>query len=299
MESVTASKLHGELFIGIETQGGVVKDYSLLRSNGVAEKVYTDKNGSKPYTWMASVIAVSLDRLGGISIGGAVRKEYVASGSLDIPHIVKQLTLADANTLLIEIHRRLWKNLIRNQDTLCKWCGNTMVMDIDLDRIALLPEDVHKLNTDWLTIPIALTNGWVFEAPTIVGSSQKKYEEYDKIEFNQFIFRCPTVEDGIRNEKYEADPIEFWRRIAFDCLISVNSVDAYGSIGTELPREAINIFGRKIFDEILDSSALIKIRETLREDPPSLPFYYLEECANANCRRETPVTMEANGFFSA
>jgi hypothetical protein len=304
MEPTPSDRLHGALFIGMEVEGSVVRDYSLLRANGIAEKIYTDRNGAKPYSWMANVIAVSVDEFAGKKIAGPVRKEYASSSSVDVPQIIKDLPLADGNTLLIEIHRRLWKNLIRQQDCVCKYCGESMQVDIDLDNIVFLDKDKPKLLQNWHSIVVTVRDGWLFEAAVIPGTDQKRFGEYDGTEFNEFVFRCPTIGDAIRNEKYEGDQVEFWRRIAFDCLEEVYAVETAkgenkGKRLSQLPWDEVKpLYSKKVFDEMLPTAALIQIRETLREGPPTMPFYYLAECANVSCRRETPMTMEANGFFS-
>lgn len=298
---VTASQLDGCLHIGVMTNDGmVVKDYRLLRTNGIAEKVFIDKNSTKPFSWLANVLSVALDSIGDTRIGGKVRAEYTSSGgSIEVPNIVKRIPLNDTNTLLVEIHRKVWKNLLREQDCVCKWCGQPMVLDIDLNRIEMREKDLPKLEKDWHKIIINLPVGWEFTGVRVAGTNTIRYEEYVGETFNQFEFECPLLQHAIANEKYCTDDVEFWRRIAFDCLRGIRSVDADGKLIAEFPMEALGVIGRKLFDEYLYGEDLMEIRRVLREEPPSLPFYYEEECANASCRKMTPVTTEANSFFSA
>lgn len=296
-------QLNKTLPIGVLKDDIVIKEYSLLRSNGIAEKVFTEKNQSKPYTWMGYVLTIAIDKIGTIPVGGAARQEYSrTSGSITIPQIVLDIPLNDVNTLLIEIHRTVWKNLMRNQETICKYCGNKSIIDIDLDRIKMLPEDLIKLEGEGYshTIPIDLIDGWLFEPPLTVGSSQTSpYLDYKDILFNRFIFRMPTLGDAIRHEKLSTDTITFWRRIAFDCLQQIVAFDKNtGSHITELPVDIKRIYSTKIFDEILFASDLEQIRTTLREGPPTLPFYYIEECSNPLCKSDAPVSIEASSFFS-
>lgn len=295
--------LDGELNIGVSVNGELRKDYSLLRSNGIAERVFTDKAPQKTYSWMCNVFSVALNTLGGVPIGGNARAEYAKSESITVPKVIMDLPLADANTLLVEIHRKVWKNLLRNQEVLCKYCGEKMVIDIDLNRIKMLDEDIPKLGKDWTVLNVRLPEGWIFEGLQVMGrgdsESERAYSEFIGMTFNLFEFRCPTMADVVRNERYAADEIMFWRRIAFDCLERIVSESSSGANQTELPITIKNVLGLKIFNEILLSSDLEKIRHALREEPPTLPFHYHEQCANPVCRRETPVSMEASSFFGA
>lgn len=290
-----------ELLIGIEKDGSVIKDYSLLRSNGVAEKVFTEKNASKPYSWMGQVIAVAVEKIGDVPVGANVRQEYVRTGgTITIPQIVLDIPLNDVNNVLIEVHRTVWKNLIRQQENICKYCGHTSVMDIDLDRIQFLPEEASKLEKSWHEMTVKLQDGWQFEPPKVVGSNApSNYENFRDIVFNQFTFRIPTLGDAIKHEKLANDTITFWRRIAFDCLQQIMAGEGSGNAGTELPIDVKKIFSTKIFDEILFAEDLNTIRTELREGPPMFPFYYLEECSNPNCKKETPISAELGDFFSA
>jgi len=301
---VTADKLHKEMYIGVVGAGDVLlKNYSLLRTNGVAEKVYTDKSPQKPYTWLANVIAIAIDKIGDVSVGAKAREVYLKTGSIEIPKIVLDLSIADATTMLVEIHRTVWKSEIRNQDVVCKYCGHNMRIDIDLDRIKFLDEDLPKLEKEWQEIEVYLPEGYVFEGLKVAGKEEVSYADYKGLNFNRFTFRVPTLGDAIRNEKYYNDNIVFWRRIAFDCLTNMAAceMDASGNAVkwlADMPETVKGILGMKLFDEYLLFEDLDKIRQSLREDPPTMPFFYEEECSNPGCRLQTPVTVEASGFFS-
>lgn len=294
--------LDHEMFIGLPAGvGNGTKDYSFLRTNGVAEKVYSNKNNAKPYTWMSQTLAIAIDHIAGVPVGGACRQQYIRQGgSFDVPSIILSISIADAASMLVELHRQVWKNLIPRQDTMCKYCGTKMTIDIDLDRISLDAEDIKKVDSNWHNIEIVLPIGWTFKGLQVIGQQQEDlYADYKGTVFNNFSFRTPTLGDAIRNEKHYSDTIPFWRRIAYDCLLDVRAVDASShSVLAELPRSVLDIVQLKLFDEYLEFSDLDIIRSTLREGPPSLPLHYLEECVNPLCKMETPVTIEANSFFS-
>lgn len=287
-----------ELPIGLHINGEVHKDVELLKTNGVAEKIFVKKISEKPFTWQGNVVSAAVKRIGNVEIGAEVRKKYLEDGAVTIPLAVKKLPLAEINTLLVEIHRRAWVSFIPKQEVICKYCGKKLIADIDLDKIDYLPETKEKMEsiTDYEHIVIDLKNG--FTPPTIPKITDKEeYAGLTEMEFNRFVFRVPLLEDAIRHEKYFSDSIGFWRRIAMDCLLSVECVDENGGIIDTLPVEFHTWYGLKIFNEYLSGLDLKSIRTGLIEYLPTLPFAYYEPCG-CDEQREIPMTMEASNFFS-
>jgi hypothetical protein len=322
MENPKGSKLDKQMILGVSTPQGIVKDYTLLRSNGVAEQVFTDKSQTKPYTWMGKVISIAVNNIGNVEIAGKCRADFLKSETFTIPPIVNAIPLADASSMVTEIHRTVWKHIIRQARVICDHCGQSMDIDIDLRRIVLLEEDVKLLHSQdsWEHIVIDVPYGWKFESPRVVGSQADPYESYKGVEFNRFVIRMPTLGDAIKNEQLFLDSITFWRKMAFDCLVSIQAItpltddqyDEFDNKGTrvkefaagrtviaEMPSELKNVLGMKIFNECLDVKDLAEIRVGLRDEIPTLPFWYEEDCANPTCRKTTAVTVEANDFFSA
>ena len=114
---------------------GYTRDVELLKANAISEEVFTRKTPEKPYSYIADIIAVSLKSLGGFLIGAAVREQYLKDTYVTLPDIVKKISLADSNTLLLEIHRRTWEKELRKQNIICMFCSKSMKADIDLEKI--------------------------------------------------------------------------------------------------------------------------------------------------------------------
>lgn len=303
----SAADLQKTSFLPIETPEGHTHSYSLLRSNGVAEKVYTDKMRNKPYSWLANVITIGVERIGSVPVGTEAREEYIRTSGFHVPVIVNRLPLQTANDMVFEIHRTVWKNLIRNQEVICEHCGATMIIDIDLDRVEMLKEDLDILHSksDWSEIVVDLPVGYEYTPLQIAGGAKEQtaYPDLEGQTFNRMVFRMPTLGDAIRNEEIFADQITFWRKMAMACLTSFQAVlkteDGKEVVTSEMPGSLVAMLGMKLMDFYLDRTDLEAIRAGLRDNIPSLPFYYKETCANNLCRRETPVVMETSDFFSA
>lgn len=290
-------RLFFELPTGLTINGEVHKDVTLLKTNGVAEKIFTKKISDRPFTWQGNIVSAAVKSIGNIEIGAGVRKDYLTDGTVTIPQAVKMLPLAEINTLLVEIHRRVWVDFIPKQDIVCKYCGRKLVADIDLNKIDFLPETKKAMEEiyDPQFITIALKDDFT---PIPLGKLTEK-EEFSwvlQMDFNRMVFRVPTLGDAINQEKYFSDSIGFWRRIGMDCLVSIDKVDEEGNVLETLPPEFHTYYGLKIFNEILSGKDLRAIRNGLIEYLPTLPFAYFEECPY--CEQEIPMTMEVSNFFS-
>lgn len=289
--------LNFELPVGLRINGEIYKDVELLKTNGVAEKIFTKKLAEKPFTWQGNIVSAAVKSIGPIQIGAEVRKKYLEDGSVTIPQAVLDLPIAEINTLLVEIHRRVWVSFIPKQEIICKYCGRKLIADIDLDKIDYLPETKEMMEsiTDYDTIVVDLKDG--FEPPIIPKLTDKaEFTGITDTVYNRFVFRIPTLADAIRQEKYFSDSIGFWRRIAMDCLLSIERVEGDEVVDT-LPKEFHTWYGLKIFNEILMQKDLRDIRTALIEYLPTLPFAYYEPCG-CDEQREIPMTMEASNFFS-
>lgn len=291
-------ELNFEIPVGLHYNGEVAREVELLKTNGVAEKIFTKRIPEKPFTWQGNVVAAAVKRIGNFEIGAEVREQYLRDGSVTIPALVKGITLADINTLLVEIHRRVWMSQIPKQEVICKYCGRKLFADIDLDKIDFLPDEKEKLNNpafDYEHIVVDLVDG--FEAPEIAKLTDKpEWSGVTEYLYNRFTFRVPVLGDAIKNEAYVQDSISFWRRIAMDCLVSIECVED-GEVVATLPEEFHTWYGLKIFNECLMNKDLKAIRDALTSYLPTLPFAYYEPCG-CDEQREIPMVMEVSNFFS-
>lgn len=290
--------LYFELPVGLQLNGEVHKEVELLSTNGVAEKVFLKKTAEKPFTWQGNVVSIAVKCIGGIEIAPECRKKYLEDNSVTIPSTVLALSLADVNTLMVEIHRRVWESVLPKQEIICKYCYKKLVQDIDLDKIVLLPETVEKISDisfNYSELSAKLRDGFTPVAiPKI--TDKEEYVGLTETVFNTFIFRPPLLSDAIRNEAYISDAIGFWRRLAMDCLVGVQRIEE-GEIVATLPKEFLTYYGLKIFNEYLSAKDLKVVREMLTSYLPTLPYAYYDKCGCEE-QREIPMIMEASSFFS-
>lgn len=292
-------ELSFELPVGLTLRGENYKNVELLRTNGVAEKIFLTKIAEKPFTWQGNVLAAGIKSIGPIEIGVEVRKKYLEDNSVTIPEAILKLPLAEVNTLLVEIHRRLWKSFIPKQEIICKYCGKKLVADIDLDKIDFPEEDMERFHnmteTEYELLCVDLEDGWQpLPIPKITG--RPEYAGITDTCYNRFVFRVPTLEDAIRQERHASDSIGFWRKVAMDCLVDVQYIEN-GELKDSLPEELRMGYGLKIFNEYLTARDLRAIRTALTEHLPTLPYAYYEVCG-CDQQREIPMVMEASSFFS-
>lgn len=287
-----------ELPVGLSLRGETHKNVELLRTNGVAEKIFLTKTPERPFTWQGNVLSAGIKSIGTIQVGVDVRRQYLENNSVTIPEAILKLPLAEVNTLLVEIHRRLWKSYIPKQEIICKYCGKRLIADIDLDKITYNEEEMEKFDsvTDYEHIVVNLEDGWTpLPIPKITGRSE--YQGITETNYNRFVFRVPLLEDAIRRESSASDSIGFWRKIAMDCLLDIQYVNENGEKVDSLPEELRFAYGLKIFNEYLTARDLRAIRTAITEFLPTLPYAYYEPCG-CDQQREIPMVMEASSFFS-
>lgn len=293
-----------QLPAGVNYQGTLHTEVEFLKANGIAEKVFTKKFSDKPYTWQARVVSVGVKRIGTIAIGVGVREEFIKSGDFTIPDAIMQLPMAELNTLLVEVHRKLWQAEIPKQEFICKFCSKKLENTIDLNKIDYSEEDKKFLEThtkeDLTKILVYLKDGFEIEEIKEL-STREDFIPYKGFVFNKLTFRLPLTRDAIAHEKYAEDTVDFWRKIGLDCLEKIESVEEGDTVNekmlAELPANTKHFLGQRLFDFYLSSEDLRRIREEITEYVPTLPFYYLDECP-CERRLQIPHVMEASGFFS-
>ena len=109
-----------DLPVGLRINGEVHKEVELLKTNCVAEKIFVKRLAEKPFTCQGNIVSAAVKKIGNIEIGSDVRKKYLEDGSVTIPFAVLKLPLAEVNTLLVGIHRRVWVSFFPKQEIICK-----------------------------------------------------------------------------------------------------------------------------------------------------------------------------------
>lgn len=296
------NQLSFDLNIGYPVNNVYSRDVVLLISNSVAEEVFTAKIPEKPFTWIAQAISIATATIGGVEVGAECRSQYLKNKSFTIPKVILDMPFADGNSMLLEIHRRVWEDVIPRQEIACKYCTKRFTDDIDLSRICLSEETIEKImeNPEWAGLMCDLDDGFTFaDFIARMGSNGKikeKFEAYADIKYNRVLFRIPTMRDAIKHEAYANKQIDFWRRVGFDCIIALQEVDEKGDVVSSFPIDELAWVGLKIYD-LMTAPDLKKMRSTLIDELPTTPFRYLDTCP-CDLKRDIPKAMEVSRFFS-
>lgn len=279
-----------ELPIGVKIGGDTKKIVTLLPANGLAEEVYANKKAEKPYTWIGEVLAISIADIDGIPVGTVCREDYKKGEHISLPQVLLEMSLADVNTCLVEIHRRVWDSQLKNQKGTCIHCGRPFVGDIDLDKLSMGEENEKRLATESFDkLQVTLNYGWDYKAPPVQGA-KNPLEQFTGV-YDSFVYRVPALKDAIKHESHVGNTVNFWRRIAADCCIEVSN----SLTNLVIDPIAYRSLGLRLYEEHLEGKDLKAIRTKLR-DIPTMQVAYEDTCPN--CQRQTPYVMEGNSFFS-
>lgn len=291
---LTNLPLNFELGVGIYIDEKTeIKEIQLTKVNGVAEKLFMNRLPTKPFTWLAYIISLMVKEINGVNLSSECRSEYLKDGSIAIRNVVGAIPIAVASTLILEIHKRTWGVVANNQTCSCQFCREKFIADIDLDKVVYSEEDEAKLAEidDFRQLVVELSNPFTYLVSSKNAKGQSPFEEFNGKEFSKLVFKCPTLQDAIRNEKIVGDEIGFWRKVGLDCLIEVTNEQ-----GESLPVRALKVANDSFYNEMLDKKGLAQIRTMLRDFVPTLGFRYLVECPR--CYNETYIGLAGNAIFS-
>lgn len=289
-----------QLNLGVKRGKTRDRDVSLLSGNAVTEEVFTRKNADKPYTYYGNIFSVGIGSIGKELVGSEVREKYLKNNQVEIPPIVRQIPFAECNTVLVEIHRRIWKNSLPKQNIMCIACGKDITCDINLSEIEMRKDDMQAFeNADDLDfLQVDLEDG--IDLTELIEKFDKEGDKYPSLrnrKYNRLIFRIPLLDDAINNEKYSMDTVKFYRYMAADCLVAIQEV-VDNKIVEEIPNTLFTWIGMKLFDQYMTSTDLGLVRKSFMDDIPQMPFDYKRVCP-CPMQKEIPYSMEATSFFSA
>lgn len=292
--------LNFDLPVGLKIGNKHVRNVSLLETNSIGEEVFTRKLAQEPFTYIANVITIATDRIGDTAIGAYARERYFETQKVEIPQIVKNIPLADANTMLLEIHRRVWEHEFKDMPTRCAFCTKDITIDVDLNNIEHSEETnsfiEDAIEFDAITCPME-----EFSIDELISTSRK--EEVNSLvgtKWNRIMFRIPTLGDALKNQEFFDRSIEMWRNIGADCITAIQRVEK-NEVGVDvvvetLGEDYVRLLGLKLY-RYLSVKNLKQIRASLREDLPVLPFAYVDTCA-CDSQRKIPYAVESTNFFS-
>jgi hypothetical protein len=267
------------LSIGLEHDGEIIRELEPAVVTGETEGVFLKKpSGTNLYKWFARIISVSVESIGETKI------EYKAKDDI-IPSIIKKLPFTDAGGLLIQIHREHWQDIIENQEIRCTECGAHLRADIDLNKIEVpqLDGDVPKF------IVVDLDREYVIQT-----EGQKALEEFDGMQYNQAVFRIPTLGDAMKYDRIHSNIAQFWRNIMFDCLVKLQY--SFGDEIVEVPVDYKNRLAKRLFQKIWTTKTLKACRQELMTRYPQTSFYYEDECSQ--CGAMTKFFARVESFFT-
>jgi hypothetical protein len=273
--------------------GSIIKELPIYKGGAEVEKVYTsDKSTSSLYSWFADVISASISHCNGESIAENFL-EGVAKGKKIHPALVLDIPLPEVGNLMLQIQRECWQDTVKNQDTICKWCGDAVTIpEIELNLIEI-PE--IKVFHDFIPVNIGE------QIVDVTGIDIMK--DYNGRKYNTLYFRTPTLRDAIRHEKVAADDVVFWRNIAFDTLTQitfeeiVQDGEESKQVKESLDAQYITLRSKQIFTKDLGTKALKAVREALQNFIPSAKMYYEDDCPCPK-KRKMPYFVVPGDFFS-
>lgn len=271
--------------IGLKINDENILEVPIAETGGDAEKIYTKKpSPTGLYSWFGKVLSVSIDSIG----KEEVAKPYIAQQDKNnIPEVVKKIPLVDVGSLLIQVQRECWEDLLENQRIVCRNCGAELEASIDLNRIDIPNADKPEREAiEYFTVSLPKTY-------TIDSGGIEQLEEYNGLKFNKIRFRVATLSDGIKHEAIGKDELMFWQNIAFDTMDAL--IYEEGDVVEEVPKRYITLRGKQLFNKDFNTKTLKVIRSGLQTELPSAKNYYEEECPE--CNKNTPFFASVGSFF--
>lgn len=281
--------------IGFMHNGTPVKMMDIAEISGDAELVLTRRpKKGKLYTWMGQVAAVAIGNI----CGEPVSEPFLARLRKEpdyVPDVVQQIPLIDIGSLLIQVQRELWEAEIPNQRIRCIHCGHTMQkVNIELHKIEVPEGDPVPVSEFLIDLGRDIT---------INAQGSSILAPYDGLKYNFIKVRVPTLKDGIKAQSVvktsgdEAQEINFWREVLFDCITEFLYKDRQTGGIIALPDGFLTLRGKLIFTKDWNTQVNKLVRKMVQTSLPSAAFYYTDECTN--CKEETPFYTNPGSFFAS
>jgi hypothetical protein len=272
-----------------------VKEVTPYYGGADTEKIYTqEKSSSGLYSWFGEVLSASIASIGEHKIASEFF-ESLSKGK-KIPEQVLNISICDVGNLMVQIQRSCWTDKIKNQDTICKWCGDGVTIpEIDLNELAI-PHSPETGIIDRIVVTLDQTY--------IIKTGAEAFKDYEGHKYNTIIFRVPLLKDAIRHEKISGDEILFWRNIAFDCIVDLcytptDEESANGEPTDYIGIKFVQMRGKLLFNSDWRTQTLKLIREKLQssDELKGVQMYYDDECP-CPMKKKIPYFVNPSGFFS-
>ena len=271
-----------KLPIGLNYGGRSYLDLPVARTGADAEKIYTKKpKQGKQYTWIAEVLATSIDNIGGEEVASV----FNASKDKKIPSVIKQIPFLDAGGLMIQIQRECWEETIEDQRLKCPDCGASLSADIELNRIEVPENETGVAQTHYNVD---------FDEPITLFADQELLHDFKGQQFNRMVFRTVTLGDAINHEGLAKDEVAFWRELAFNTLERLEYVED-GQVIDVVPKNYLALRGKLFFTKDFTTKKLKEIRKGMISTQDSVKTYYEDDCSE--CGSKIPFFAQVNHFF--
>ena len=272
--------------IGFKHNGVDIVELPIAETNSAAEKIYTKKpSQANLHTWFGQVIASSVESIGGEPISSEFLK--AEHDKKVVPASVLSIPLIDCGSLLIQIQRECWESSIKDQKFKCTQCGGNLTAEIDINLIPVPKSETGKAIESY---SIELDKEYVIE------SELEQMKDYVGYKFTHLEFRVATLRDAIKYQEVSKDEVLFWRKIAYETLVSIYYIGEEGE-SVNVPDGYLSRRGQLFFDKDLSSKTLKAIRSGMQKTLPSAKFFYEEDCPL--CFEKTPFFASVGTFFMA
>jgi len=274
-----------KLVNGVEVAGEIIYELPIAETTGIAETVYTRvPEENDLYEYFAEILSVSIRNIGKEPIAAPFVNDF--NKTRTIPLLIKKLGFLDVGTLILQIHRECWEDVLPRQKLSCINCGRSFEAEVDLNKI-IIPERINNRVTE---VVVNLKKDYKIKYKT-----SDAFKEFKGLEFNTLVFRNITLQDALNNQGVATEEVILWRNFASDTLLRLE-YRKNGVVEEVIPDVYKQGRAGLIFSRDLGTKQLRLVREGLQKAYPSANMYYEDKCPH--CRKNTPYVFNTQNFFS-
>jgi len=251
--------------IGFVYNGVPVKQLDTSYLSGDSELILTSKpKKKKVYTWMGQVVAIAISNVAGEPVSDGLAAKLKREPEF-VPEPVLKIPLVDIGSLMLQVQRVAWESELENQMVRCIHCGHVMrKVTIELDKIEVPAGD--PVPVEFFDIDLKQDVEMFSESDIMA--------QYAGLKYNKIRVRVPTLADGIKAQHNvstsgdEAQEMNFWRDILFDCIAGFYYTDTAGNT-IEMPEGYLTKRGKMLFSRDWSTKLNKHVRKALQTTLPS------------------------------
>ena len=235
----------------------VLRELPIAPTTGEAEKVFTRKpNNQTLYTWFGRLISAAVEEINGVPVSAPFLKD----ASKTIPDAVRDISMPDVGSLLLQIQCECWQDTIENQQIRCTSCGTNLIADVELRKIPIeVPEEPHP---DFVEVSLGTTYK--------IQTGLEAFSEWEGLTYDTAVFRVPLLRDALKYEKIAQNEVEFWRKVSMDCLLHLKNSET----GEVISPEYVHRRGALLMNEDWNTVTLKNVCYRLLTGFPTVKFFY-------------------------